>query len=298
MTPISSNKSDPEEIKQHAKILFNRISKELDYGIRKLPSFPPIAKRVGDLIKDPNYKARDLIEVLEGDKKLSERLVKISSSSLYPGKEQCDQLGAAVRRMGADTTRNLVLMYSLDAVFRSDKRLAQQKLKQLWAKSAKLSAIAYWIATYSVSFKSEAALLAGLLQDVGSLYIVSTMSEKAKSEYHWQLVDQMLEDYSTEMTIKILNHWQISEEIITCAKTKDNWMRNGNDRADLADLMTIARYHSYLNTDKIRECPKFSNMPCVAKVKMRKPDMTPFQGLKIVNESKEAISDIARMLVV
>ncbi len=295
---MTSKPTHSSELEEHAKILFDRIDRELELGVRALPEFPATAKRISDVMTNPNYRAKDLVEAIEGDSRMSNLLIKAASSSMYAAKEPCEDLGLAIRRMGANTTRNLVLMYSLATLFHSDKRPGQIRIKRIWDDCSKTSAIAMLIANQASGIKTESALLAALLQDAGSLFIITLMSDKAKTEYHWQLVDQMIKDFSTSLSVRILKHWNISEDVIECAKNKDNWMREHDGPADLADLMIMARYHAYLNSERIKECPKFTDMPCVKRLKLRKNEMTPFQGLKLINEAKDEINDIMRLLAI
>lgn len=297
MTPSKQTK-EQADIERDANKLYQRLQQDIAVGTRPLPNFPKIASRVGELVLDPNYRAKDLVEVLEYDQHLSDLLMKVASSSLYPGKDPCDHLSLALRRMGADTTRNLVLIYTLDKLFRTDKATIRQKIKQVWAQSAKVAAIAAWIANFAPGYKSESALLAGLLQDTGPLFIISALGEKLKTEYHWKLIDHMSKEHGNEFAVNILQHWKMPEDIVTCAQTKDQWLRDDGKKADLADLILIARYHAYLGTDKIKGCPKITDMPAAIKVKFQKGEMTPFQGLKIVSEYKDEIADITRMLII
>lgn len=285
-------------IERDANKLYLRLQQDIASGLRPLPNFPKIAARVGDLVLDPNYRAKDLVEILEYDQYLSDLLMKVASSSLYHGKDPCDHLSLALRRMGADTTRNLVLIYTLDKLFKTDKATIRQKIKQVWAQSATVAAISAWIAGFSPCFKSETALLAGLLQDTGALFIISSLGEKLKTDYHWKLIDEMIKRHGNEFSVLILEHWKMPEDIIACARTKDVWLRDESKKPDLADLILIARYHAYLGTDNIKGCPKITDMPAANKVKFKKGEMTPFQGLKIVSEHKDEIADITRMLII
>ena len=278
--------------------LYLRLQQDITSGLRPLPDFPKIASRVGDLVLDPNYRAKDLVEILEYDQYLSNLLMKVASSSLYHGKDPCEHLSIALRRMGADTTKNLVLIYTLDKLFKTDKAIIRQKIKQVWAQSATVAAISAWIAGFTPNFKSENALLAGLLQDTGALFIISSLGEKLKTDYHWKLIDEMIKQHGNEFSVAILEHWNMPEDITACARTKDQWMRDESKKPDLADLVLIARYHSYLGTDKIKDCPKITDTPAANKVKFKKGEITPFQGLKIVSEHKDEISDITRMLII
>jgi len=297
MSPTTTSQNQAA-IKRDANKLYLRLQQDIAAGNRPLPDFPKIAARVGELVLDPNYRAKDLVEILEYDHYLSDLLMKVASSSLYPGKDPCDHLNMAIRRMGADTTKNLVLIYTLDKLFKTDKATIRQKIKQVWAQSANVAAISAWIASFAPGVKSENALLAGLLQDTGALFIISALGEKLKTEYHWKLIDEMIREHGNDFAVSILEHWKMPEEIVSCARTKDQWLRDEQKKPDLADLVLIARYHAYLGTDKIKGCPKITDMPAANKVKFQKGEMTPYQGLKIVSDHKSEIGDITRMLII
>jgi len=287
-----------EAIARDANILYLRLQQDIVEGLRPLPNFPQVATRVSELILDPNYRTKDLVEALEQDQHLTNLLMKVASSSLYPSKEPYDNLGLAIRMMGDDTTRNLVLIYTLDRLFRTNTPTIRQKIKRVWEESARVAAISAWIANFTTNFKSEAALLAGLLQDTGALFIISALGEKMKTDYHWKLIDEIIKQHGNELSVIILERWNMPKEIVTCAQTKEQWLRDENKKPDLADLILIARYHAYLGTDNINNCPEITDMPAAKKVKFKEGEMTPFQGLKIVSDNKGEIADITRLLII
>jgi len=290
--------NEQASLERDCKKLYQRIQSDIDTRHRPLPDFPRIATTVNDLILDPNYRAKDLVDVLEYDKQLSSLLLKVGSSSLYPGKPPCENLDMALRRIGADTTCNLVLIYTLDRLFQTDKATIRQKLKQMWAHNAKVAAIGAWITNFTPEFTNESALLAGLLHDVGALFIMAVLGEKLKTPYHWKLAKNLCEDHSNDIAVQILTHWQIPDDIIETARTKDIWLRDHNHKPDLADLLLIARYHAYLGTDRIQGCPRITDMPAAQKINFQQGEMTPFQGLKIISDYKDEIADITRTLII
>lgn len=290
-TPSNSN-----DFEQHVSKLYAKLSDDIKNGVRPLPEFPGIAARLSDLIQDPNYRASDLVEVLERDEDLASLIVRIASSALYPAQEPCEQLSVAVRRMGAETTSNLVLTYCLHNLFRSDVKNVQQRLTRIWSTDTQVAATAAWIGQAASGVKAENALFAGLLQNVGTYFILSRFGEKIKSDYHWDLFDEIIKQYGNKLSARILRKWHMPPDIIDTANAKDDWMREHSGTTDVADVVLIARYHVYLNTTLIKSAPKYTDMPAAQKLKLKKSEATPFQGLKFVHEDKKQIKDITRML--
>lgn len=288
--------NNSKELDKHVAKLYAKINQDINTGLRPLPDFPAVAARLGELVRDPNYRASDLVEVLEQDPALSQLMVRIASSALYPAQEPCEQLSVAVRRMGAETTSNLVLTHCLHNLFRSDIKTVQQRLTRIWAIDTQTAATAAWIGRYASGIKAENALFAGLMQNVGTYFILSRFGDKIKTNYHWDLFNEVIERYSRELSVNILKKWHMSDSIIDAAASKDQWLRDHSNPADLADVLIVARYHVYLNTSLIRSAPKYTDIPAANRLKLKKNEATPFQGLKMIHEEQSSIKDIVRML--
>ena len=298
MATSTANNKNQKALDTHVNRLYTRINEDIEFGIKPLPDFPGIAQRLSDLVRNPNYRASDLAELLERDESLTHLIIRIASSALYPVQEPCEDLNVAIRRMGAETTSNLVLTYSLHNMFRSDIKDVQQKLTRIWTLDTKAAATAAWIGRYAQGIKPEDALFAGLMQNVGTYFLLSRFGDKIKTDYHWELFNELLGRHSKAMSERILRKWHMPDNIIAAATHKDNWMREGEKEADVADVMIVARYHVYLNTSLIKSAPKYTDMPVTQRLKLKKSEATPFQGLRFVHEEQDAIKDIIRMLAI
>ena len=135
-----------------------------------------------------------------------------------------------------------------------------------------------------------------MLQNVGTYFILSRFGDKIKSDYHWELFNEIIRLHSNKLSARILRKWHMPPSIIDAASSKDEWMRDHNGSADIADIVIVARYHVYSNTSLIKSAPKYTDMPAAQKLKIKKSEATPFQGLKFVHEDKSQIKDITRML--
>jgi HD-like signal output (HDOD) protein len=296
-TPSVKNKNQ-KDVDKHVSRLYAKINEDIEFGIKPLPDFPGIAQRLGDLVRNPNYRASDLAELLRRDESLTQLIIRIASSALYPAQEPCEDLNVAIRRMGAETTSNLVLTFCLHNLFRSDIKAVQQKLIRIWKLDTKAAATAAWIGRYTQDIKAEDALFAGLLQNVGSYFLLSRFGEKIKSDYHWVLFDELMKRHSPQLSERILRKWHMPEHIVDAALTKDHWLREHDQAADVADVLIAARYHVYLNTNLIKGAPKYTDMPLSKRLKLKKSEATPFQGLRFIHEEQDAIRDIIRMLAI
>jgi len=296
----TKNTTAQASLARDSEKLYQKIQADIDTQHQPLPDFPRIAATVNDLILDPHYRAKDLVDVLECDQQLSSLFLKVSDSSLYPDKPPCENLDMALRRIGEDTTRNLVLIYALDRLLQTDSAPIRQKLKQLWAHNAQVAAIGAWITNFTPQFTHQNPLLAGLLHDIGALFIIAVLGEKLKTPYHWKLAEHLCEHHSNDIGVQILTHWQMPDDIIETARTKDVWLRDHSHshNPDLADLLLIARYHAYLGTDSIQGCPRITDMPAAQKFNFQQGEITPFQGLKILSDYKDDIANITRALII
>ncbi|PCJ49743.1 MAG: hypothetical protein COA74_04645 [Gammaproteobacteria bacterium] len=67
-------------------------------------------------------------------------------------------------------------------------------------------------------------------------------------------------------------------------------MRDKNPQADLADIILIARLHSYVGTAKMRDCPRISTLPAYHKLPFG--SLGPHESMQILEQASEEIQEI------
>ncbi len=183
-----------------------------------LPTLPHVAARILALVGTQSSSAKDLQSVIETDQALSERLLRMSNSSLFGGATKITSIRAAVARLGFNRVRNLVLIASTKDVYRKGNKTAQE----LWKHSLGVGLGARMLGqTLGLSpAQLDDLFLAGLFHDLGKV-----LMNNQKPERYQQVIQTALEQRRAtsevekevfkfsheEVGVMILQKWNLPE---------------------------------------------------------------------------------------
>src|SRR5690606_25533821 len=80
---------------------------------------------------------------------------------------KCDSVQSAVVRLGLNTTRQLVISFTLRDLFQAPTPLLKKLMAEAWQHSSDVAAISMVLAQHTKLFNPEEAMLAGLVSNIG-----------------------------------------------------------------------------------------------------------------------------------
>lgn len=170
------------------------MSEDLEQLIMKtcdLPAMPSVADRVIRLVSEPETTANDLQKVISIDQALTARILKIANSVFYGSIRKVQTVSDAIRIMGFNTLKSIVLMASSRETY---KQFGLTE-KMLWEHSMG-AAIAAGAIAKEVRFENpEEAFIGGLLHDIGK--VVMNNSDPRK------FADVMQKVYNEHLSFRI-----------------------------------------------------------------------------------------------
>ncbi len=253
-TEIMPDAEDPERMStgDHLKLT---LLDDLEHDRLVLPSLPDIAIRVGREMNEENTNAHKLASIIQTDPAITAKLIRASNSPLYAGVSPVDSCSAAVIRLGANTTHNLVLTFALRELFVTRSPILKAQMQRLWEHSVKVSALCYVLAKVIGRLNPEHALLAGLLHDIGEVAILNYTKRFPDLLRDEQTLHQIIRDLRGVIGTRILSAWDFLEDLVTATEQAENWYRDHQGPADYADLVIIAQLHSFIGTPKMHGLP-------------------------------------------
>ncbi|MFT5452656.1 MAG: HD-like signal output (HDOD) protein [Enterobacterales bacterium] len=272
------------------KRLFLQIYRDLETGKIELPSLPDLATKIRDTLKDPTTPLEDACKLISVDSSLIAYLIKIANSPLYVGVDKCVDVQGAIIRLGYNNTRNLSMTFVLRSLFRPKLRKLKPILEELWLKVSKLAALSSVLAGRCSGFDPDMALTAGMMQDIGALPIIQKLSRYPDVFNKPDEVQRIIDIYAARVGTLILHKWNFQEDMVEVVRSREDWMRDKAPQADLADIVMIARLHSYVGTPKMRDCPRISAIPAYQKLPFGQ--LGPSESLLILEEASEEIREI------
>jgi HD-like signal output (HDOD) protein len=135
------------------------------------PTFPGVARRIIEVLKQPNTDVNRLVAVLRQDVATAVRLLAVANSALYAGSGTVESIRAAVVRLGLREVARISLGLAGGALFNAQSRREHALFPDLWAgtyhEALTCALGASALAASTRQGDPDRAFLAGLLCDIG-----------------------------------------------------------------------------------------------------------------------------------
>ena len=251
-TPSSGGSAD-----NRGDVAFNfvqALAAELSGGKIELPGFPHIVMRVQKVLSDEKADAARVVKVLGGEPVLASQIVRMANSAaLNPSGAPVSDLRAAVARVGLDTVRSATIAFAVRQL--KDAPLLkglETQLGMLWKRSVLVASLSCLVARKLTNVNPDSALLAGLLQGIGRLYILTRASGHRSLFADPDSYQEIEQDWHLSIAAALLENWSISEEIVQAVHESENLERDARGPVNLSDVLIVgvilAEHHENLKT--------------------------------------------------
>jgi HD-like signal output (HDOD) protein len=217
------------------------LASELSGGKIELPGFPHIVMRVQKVLGDANSDAGRIVKVLGGEPVLASQIVRMANSAaLNPQGIPVSDLRAAVARVGLDTVRSATIAFAVRQL--RDAPLLkglETPLGVLWRRSVLVASLSCVIARRMTTVNPDTALLAGLLQGIGRLYILTRASGHRALFADQDSYQSIEHDWHLSIAAALLENWGIADEIVQAVHESENFERESRGPLNLADVLVV-----------------------------------------------------------
>ncbi|HEU4619351.1 MAG TPA: HDOD domain-containing protein [Gammaproteobacteria bacterium] len=260
----------------------------------KLPTMPDVAARIHGAMTSPNWSIRAVSTIIKGDPGTTTYVLKAANSALYSRSAPIRDVDRAVAWLGMDNTRSLVIAHAVRSMFVTRSQMLGGLMRRTWRTSARLAASSAVLARHCPRFPPEKALLAGLLQDIGVLPILTVLKR-----YQDQLTDEervmnAIDKYAAQVGMVLLKHWDFEPELVEVARSRCDWRRDEAPAAKLADLVLVARLHDRFVQGKADGLPRLDETPAFAKLPLEA--LRDDSSLEILHAEEDAVAEVMRDL--
>ena len=145
----------------------------------RLVSLPDVYLRLKSVLDDPNFNLVDVAEVVEKDPAMTVRLLRIVNSAYFGLGTEIDTVSRAVGLLGTQEVHDLVLAAS---VAQSCESLSNEivDIQKFWRRSVVCAISGRELASLCNVLNSERLFVAGLLRDIGHLFIYQLAPQQAQ----------------------------------------------------------------------------------------------------------------------
>jgi len=217
------------------------LASELSGGKVELPGFPHIVLQVQRVLADVNSDASRVVRVIGGEPVLAAQLIRMANSAaLNPANVSVADLKAAVARVGLDTVRSATIACAVQQLRAAPSlRGMERQLDEQWRRSVLVASLSHVISRRLTRVNPDTALLAGLLQGIGRLYILTRASghrELFADPASYQAIEQ---DWHLSIAAALLENWGFDEEIVQAVHESENSEREVRGSTGLSDVLAV-----------------------------------------------------------
>jgi HD-like signal output (HDOD) protein len=189
-----------------------------------LPAFNATALRIQKEVAKAEPDSRLIEKLIVSDQSLTGEVLSVSNSSFYKGLTQVATVRDAIIRMGNIEVSNIVSLVALQHNFQSKIPAMHKIMGKLWRHSVGCAIGANWLARQT-GFQALAheTFIAGLLHDVGKLYVLKVIDDmKASGEIENlppdTVIDELMQKMHTEQGYALMAQWNLPEKYCQVAR--------------------------------------------------------------------------------
>ncbi|MGE0372223.1 MAG: HDOD domain-containing protein [Gammaproteobacteria bacterium] len=274
--------------------VYQAIRAELGADRLVVPSLPEIALRIKKAVESESANISKIARIVSADPAITAKLIKAANGPLYRGNVKIDNCQSAIVRLGMNTTKQLVISFTLRELFRLNNPELKRRMLDTWRHSTEVGAISMVLAKLTAHLEPEQALLAGLLHDIGVVPILCHVQSDGALPVDAAVLDQAIAELRGEVGAMILRRWGFHEALAQAALMADEWNYDSGARAGYADLVILAQLHSYMKAGKGADYPQMEQVPAFAK--LAPETLTPQASLKVIDQAKGEVAEMVRLL--
>ncbi|MEO1202179.1 MAG: HDOD domain-containing protein [Pseudomonadota bacterium] len=216
---------------------------ELENNDISLPSLPDVVTKIRQMLESDNADFDQISQAVSVDPVLVSRLFVVANSAFYNRANiKIDTLEGAIGRLGIEVVRSTAMSVAMKQLYASDKHShAAKQLRAIWARGMKLSCMAFSVAKEVPSANEETAYIAGLMHEVGKLYIVTKAEEFPDILGDQKSLDAMFREWNGQISKSIIESWGFSDEIAESADPEHHRNEDPESEPQMVDVVWVAR---------------------------------------------------------
>jgi HD-like signal output (HDOD) protein len=244
MTSASAMKNEPttQPVSESAAAFafVSELAQEVSSGKVELPSFPDVAVRVRKVLADEQVSNEQIARIVGSDAGLAARVLTLANSAaLNRSGRSVGDLKTAVNRIGHNNVRTAAVSFAIAQLRRaSELRNIAPQLERVWQEATLVAALSYSIAA-RCQLNSDESMLAGLLHNVGKLYILARANRHGSLFSDAAALGQVMRDWHANIGKAIVENWGFPEHIAEAIGEHETIDRMVG-QADVTDVLTVA----------------------------------------------------------
>jgi len=239
--------------------LIAELERSVESKDLKLPSLPDVVLKIRDRLVDENVTLGEIVQLVGSDPALSARLMQIANSALFfRGNGRVTTLHAAVTRLGYRMVRNVALSLAAQQIFIGyETRAIHGPLSAVWKHSVHVAALAHRLARFKTDLNPEEAFLAGLLHEVGKLYILMQCKDRPEL-VESEAFQGVVAAWHGRVGRLVIETWGLAPELAAAVAGHEAERLEVAEPVTMTALVAVANFlaeHVCLGDASLADCP-------------------------------------------
>lgn len=191
----------------------------------RLPVFDRTALQVQQEVTRDDLDQRAVENLIVQDQALTSQVLKVANSPFYKGLSEITTVRNAIVRLGLKEVANIVTMVSHRHLFNSKDPGARELMNELWRHSVACGLGAKWLASRGgFDVHPNEAFFAGLLHDVGKLFIITVLeklkaSKKIRPLPSGAVAEEVIDSLHCKHGYVLMRNWNLPEKYCQIVRT-------------------------------------------------------------------------------
>jgi HD-like signal output (HDOD) protein len=239
----------------------------------KLPSLPEVALKIRNALANEDVSVAEISRLIGSDPALAARIVKIANSALfYRGSKPITSVSAAVSQLGHRMVRNVALSYASQQVFIGyGSQAVREFLAAIWQHSVHTAALAHMLARVRTKLNPDDAFLAGLLHEVGKLYILMRVKDKIEQLASEAAFQAVVAEWHPRLGRAVIESWGLPPELAVAVGEHQTCALEAPEPPRLTDVVAVANYLAENSEAACADEHYFEKAPNLGSLAMDKP---------------------------
>jgi HD-like signal output (HDOD) protein len=235
-----------------------------------LPSFPEIAVRVRKALANDNVEIDHVVRVISAEPALAARLLQLSNSAaLNSSGKRLTDLRTAISRIGFNMARSATIAFAMSQLRRAEAyKGLDAPLTELWQQGAHVGAVSHVLAKRFTQVNADTALLSGLLQGVGKLYLLTRAARYPGLLKDTGTYQHIVAEWHGRVAQAILRNWEMAEEVVSAVTGCEDLDREHEGTTDLTDVLAVGNALASLGPAPHSDDMLFLGMPAARRMKL------------------------------
>jgi HD-like signal output (HDOD) protein len=206
--------------------LASMIYERVESGGQDMPIFNRVALKLQQVLKDEDTTVNQIEKLILQDQVLAGHVLRSANSAFFAGLNSIGTIREAIIRLGIKQVASLVMLEAQKNVCSSKNPIIQEYMPGLWGRAYVSAITCRWVLE-CCGFKEikDEGFLAGLLHDIGQLFLLKIMEEianelESSNPLSDTVIKEVIESMHNEQGYQLLKNWNLEE--VYCVVARDH----------------------------------------------------------------------------